>query len=132
MLGLGWFRMKEQNSAFSEFCNVGARPVFALSFFKFSESILMPLHRGAPRAPKVRWALRWFERKRLMAEILRGMQLMHLYLMLDAFNPILATAVLEAKDLPPHWHLRVGRIEHHYRCLLTLVHVYFAHQMGSV
>jgi hypothetical protein len=69
--------------------------------FKFSESILMPLHRGAPRAPKVRWALRWLERKRLMAEILRGMQLMHLYLMLDAFNPILATAVLEAKDLPP-------------------------------
>ena len=61
----------------------------------------MPLHRGAPRAPKVRWALRWLERKRLMAEILRGMQLMHMYLMLDAFNPILATAVLEAKDLPP-------------------------------
>ena len=59
------------------------------------------LHRGAPRAPKVRWALRWLERKRLMAEILRGMQLMHLYLMLDAFNPILSTAVLEAKDLPP-------------------------------
>ena len=29
------------------------------------------------------------------------MQLMHLYLMLDAFNPILAMAVLEAKDLPP-------------------------------
>ena len=29
------------------------------------------------------------------------MQLMHMYLMLDAFNPILATAVLEAKDLPP-------------------------------
>jgi hypothetical protein len=26
---------------------------------------------------------------------------MHLCLMLDAFNPILATAVLEAKDLPP-------------------------------
>ena len=26
---------------------------------------------------------------------------MHMYLMLDAFNPILATAVLEAKDLPP-------------------------------
>ncbi len=23
MLGLGWFRMKEQISAFSEFCNVG-------------------------------------------------------------------------------------------------------------
>ena len=61
----------------------------------------MPLHRGVPRAPKVRWALRWLERKRLMAEILRGMQLMHMYLMLDAFNPILATAVLEAKDLPP-------------------------------
>jgi hypothetical protein len=61
----------------------------------------MQLHRGAPRAPKVRWALRWLERKRLMAEILRGMQIMHLYLMLDAFNPILATAVLEAKDLPP-------------------------------
>ena len=53
---------------------------------------LMPLHRGAPRAPKVRWALRWLERKSLMAEILRGIQLMHLYLMLDAFNPILATA----------------------------------------
>ena len=70
-------------------------------FFKFSESILMPLHRGAPRAPKVRWALRWLERKSLMAEILRGVQLMHLYLMLDAFNPILAMAVLEAKDLPP-------------------------------
>ena len=31
MLGLGWFRMKKQNSAFSEFCNVGARPVYALS-----------------------------------------------------------------------------------------------------
>ena len=61
----------------------------------------MPLHRGAPRAPTVRWKLRWLERKRLMAEILRGMQLMHMYLMLDAFNPILATAVLEAKDLPP-------------------------------
>ena len=61
----------------------------------------MPLHRGAPRAPKVRWALRWLERKRLKAEILRGIQLMHLCLMLDAFNPILATAVLEAKDLPP-------------------------------
>ena len=61
----------------------------------------MPLHRGAPRTPKVRWALRWLEHKRLMAEILRGMQLMHLYLMLDAFNPILSTAVLEAKDLPP-------------------------------
>jgi hypothetical protein len=69
---------------------------------KFSgKSILMPLHRGAPRAPKVRWALRWLERKRLKAEILRGIQLMHLCLMLDAFNPILATAVLEAKDLPP-------------------------------
>ena len=52
----------------------------------------MPLHRGAPRAPKVRWALRWLERKRLKAEILRGIQLMHLCLMLDAFNPILATA----------------------------------------
>ena len=61
----------------------------------------MPLHRGAPRAPTVRWKLRWLERKRLMAEILRGMQLMHMYLMLDAFNAILATAVLEAKDLPP-------------------------------
>ena len=61
----------------------------------------MPLHRGAPRAPKVRWALRCLERKRLMAEILRGVQLMHLCLMLDAFNPILATTVLEAKDLPP-------------------------------
>ena len=61
----------------------------------------MPLHRGAPRAPKVRWALRWLERKSLMAEILRGIQLMHLYLMLDAFNPILVTAVLEAKDPPP-------------------------------
>ena len=65
------------------------------------KNILMPLHRGAPRAPKVRWALRWLERKRLKAEILRGIQLMHLCLMLDAFNPILATAVLEAKDLPP-------------------------------
>jgi hypothetical protein len=32
MLGLGWFRRKEQISAFSEFCNVGARPVYALSF----------------------------------------------------------------------------------------------------
>jgi hypothetical protein len=32
----------------------------------------MPLHRGAPRAPKVRWALRCLERKRLIAEILRG------------------------------------------------------------
>jgi hypothetical protein len=32
MLGLGWFRMKKQISAFSEFCNVGARPVYALSF----------------------------------------------------------------------------------------------------
>jgi hypothetical protein len=32
MLGLSWFRMKKQNSAFSEFCNVGARPVYALSF----------------------------------------------------------------------------------------------------
>jgi hypothetical protein len=63
------------------------------------KSILMPLHRGAPCAPKVRWALRWLERKRLMAEILRGMQLMHMYLILDAFNPILVTAVLEAKDL---------------------------------
>ena len=61
----------------------------------------MPLHRGAPRAPRVRWALRWLERKRLKAQILRGMQLMHMYLMLDAFNPILSTAVLEAKDLPP-------------------------------
>jgi hypothetical protein len=102
MLGLGWFRMTEQISAFSEFCNVGARPVYALCFLKFSgKSILMPLHRGAQRAPKVRWALRWLERKRLKAEILRGMQLMHLCLMLDAFNPILATAVLEAKDLPP-------------------------------
>jgi hypothetical protein len=30
-LGSGWFRMKEQISAFSEFCNVCARPVF----FKF-------------------------------------------------------------------------------------------------
>jgi hypothetical protein len=40
---------------------------------KFSgKSILMPLHREAPRAPKVRWALRWLERKRLKAEILRG------------------------------------------------------------
>jgi len=28
MLGLGWLRMKNQNSAFSEFCNVGARPEF--------------------------------------------------------------------------------------------------------
>jgi hypothetical protein len=49
--------MKEHISAFSEFCNVGAaclRPVF----FEFSENILMPLHRGAPRAPTVRWALR--------------------------------------------------------------------------
>jgi hypothetical protein len=27
---------------------------------------------------------------------------------------------------------RVGRIEHHDRCLLTLVLVYFAHRMGSV
>jgi len=61
----------------------------------------MPLHRGAPRAPRVHWKLRWLERKRLMAEILRGMQLMHMYLMLDAFNPILVAAVLEAKDLPP-------------------------------
>jgi len=61
----------------------------------------MPLHRGSPRAPTVRWKLRWLEHKRLMAEILRGIQLMHMYLMLDAFNPILATAVLEAKDLPP-------------------------------
>jgi hypothetical protein len=61
----------------------------------------MPLHRGAPRAPKVRWELRWLERKRLMAEILRGMQLKHLYLMLDTFNPMLVTAVLEAKDLQP-------------------------------
>jgi hypothetical protein len=61
----------------------------------------MPLHRGAPRVPKVRWALRLLERKRLMAEILRGMHLVHLYLMLDAFNPILATVVLEAKDLQP-------------------------------
>jgi hypothetical protein len=61
----------------------------------------MPLHRGAPRAPKVRWAMRWLERKRLKAEILRGIQLMHLCLMLDVFNPILATAVLEAKDLQP-------------------------------
>ena len=34
MLGLGWFRRKEQISAFSEFCNVGARPVYALSFSK--------------------------------------------------------------------------------------------------
>jgi hypothetical protein len=76
MLGLGWFRMKEQISAFSEFCNVGARPVYALSFSNSAGSILMPLHRGAPRAPKVRWAMRWLERKRLMAEILRGMQLM--------------------------------------------------------
>jgi hypothetical protein len=100
MLGLGWFRMKEQISAFSEFCNVGAL-VYALSFSNSAGSILMPLHRGAPRAPKVRWTLRWLERKRLMAEILRGMQLMHLYLMLDAFNHILATAVLEAKDLSP-------------------------------
>jgi hypothetical protein len=50
------------------------------------EKHLMPLHRGAPRAPTVRWALRWLERKRLMAEILRGMQLMHMYLMLDAFQ----------------------------------------------
>jgi hypothetical protein len=32
MLGLGWFRMQEQISAFSEFCNVGALPVYALSF----------------------------------------------------------------------------------------------------
>jgi hypothetical protein len=48
------------------------------------EKYLMPLHRGAPRAPTVRWALRWLERKHLMAEILRGMQLMHMYLMLDA------------------------------------------------
>jgi len=32
MLGLGWFRMQEQISAFSEFCNVGARPVYALCF----------------------------------------------------------------------------------------------------
>ena len=46
----------------------------------------MSLHRGVPRAPKVRWALRWLERNRLMAEILQGMQLMHLYLMLDSFN----------------------------------------------
>ena len=68
----------------------------------------MPLHRGAPRAPKVRWALQWLERKRLMAEILRGMQLMHLYLMLDAFNPMLSTAVLEAKDLPP-FALEIGK-----------------------
>ena len=28
--------------------------------------------------------------------------------------------------------LRVGRIEHHDRCLLTMVLVYFAHRMGSV
>ena len=52
----------------------------AFLFFKFSGSILIPLHRGAPRAPKVRGSLRWLERKRLMAEILRGMQLMYLYL----------------------------------------------------
>jgi len=32
MLGLGWFRVQEQISAFSEFCNVGARPVYALFF----------------------------------------------------------------------------------------------------
>jgi len=31
----------------------------------------------------------------------RGMQLKHLYLMLDTFNPMLVTAVLEAKDLQP-------------------------------
>jgi hypothetical protein len=87
MLGLGWFRMK----TFSEFCNGCTACQFRLfianangtffgmseglstpCLFKFSESILMPLHRGAPRAPKVRWALRWLERKRLMAEILRG------------------------------------------------------------
>ena len=46
-------------------CTACLRPVF----LKFSgKSILMPLHRGAPRAPKVRWALRWLERKRLKAE----------------------------------------------------------------
>ena len=32
--------MKEQNSAFSEFCNVGARPVYALSFSNSAGSIL--------------------------------------------------------------------------------------------
>ena len=36
-----------------------------------------------------------------MAEILLGVQLMHLCLMLDVFNPILTTTVLEVKDLPP-------------------------------
>ena len=30
-----------------------------------------------------------------------------------------------------HWRRRVGRIEHHDRCLSTLVLVYFAHRMGS-
>ncbi len=31
-----------------------------------------------------------------------------------------------------HWRWRVGRIEHHDRCLWMLVLVYFAHQMGCV
>jgi hypothetical protein len=62
----------------------------------------MPLHRGEPPPHKVRWALpMMMHRQRLMAAILGRVQLMPLMLMLNAFNPILAKAVLEAEDLPP-------------------------------
>jgi hypothetical protein len=48
ILGLGWFRMKEQISAFSEFCNVGARPVYALCVFGWLVHV-GPCPRGTPR-----------------------------------------------------------------------------------
>ena len=39
--------------------------------------------------------------KRLMTAIIAGVQLMPLMVMLDACNPMLTKAVLEAEDLPP-------------------------------
>jgi hypothetical protein len=52
MLGLGWFRMKEQISAFSEFCNVGARPVYALSLTPATGGNLTGHIAGGARGPR--------------------------------------------------------------------------------
>jgi hypothetical protein len=51
-------------------------------------------------------------------------------LVLGAFS----TGVFQQHCITPHehWRGRVGRIEHHDRCLSMLVLVYFAHRMGSV
>ena len=52
MLGLGWFRMKEQISAFSEFCNVGTRPVYALSLTPATGGNLTGHIAGGARGPR--------------------------------------------------------------------------------